>query len=53
MITAIVAYALISLSSGLTIQQFQSLESCVEASYHVSLVTGQETRCEPVRRVTR
>lgn len=51
MMTVLVAYALISLTSGLPIRQFPSLDQCMAASYHASFVTGQETRCEPVYRV--
>ena len=53
MMTILVAYILISLTSGLPIKQFATIDECIVASYHVSFVTGQETRCEAVRRVAR
>ena len=51
MITGLLAYLLINLASSLPIKSYPTVEECVEASYHVSFVTGQETRCEPVRGV--
>lgn len=53
MITLLSAYVLISLTSGLPIRQFATIEQCVVASYHVSFVTGQETRCQPVYKAAR
>lgn len=53
MITTVVAFVLVSLSSGIPVKEFRSLDECLYQSYRVSLVTGQETRCQPVYRVIR
>ena len=53
MITIIVGYLLISLTSGLPVTKFESEDQCVDASYHYAFVTGQEFRCVPQRQLVK
>ena len=52
MMTALIAYVLINLTTGQPLGAFTTEEECVANSYRVSFVTGQETRCEAVYRIT-